>query len=144
MLATKAKISVILGVLLLIGVPVLADRTPLRTGWNLFSNQQDVELGRDLILDAEGMLTFSGRDYAHGYINALGNQLATFAPGYKYPYEFRIYMDPSINAMALPGGVIYVSSGMVRAAQTEPQLAMVLAHQIGHVAARHPTEHLSQ
>jgi len=145
MITKKAKsLVVVLGALLVMGAPILADRTPLRTGWNLFTTQQDVELGRALVQEAENSLTFSDNEYAHGYINALGNQLAVHAPGYKYPYEFRIFMDPAINSMALPGGVIYVSSGLVMAAQTEPQLAMVLAHQIGHVVARHGTQQASR
>jgi predicted Zn-dependent protease len=45
--------------------------------------------------------------------------------------------------MALPGGIIYVSSGLVEATQNEPQLASVLAHQIGHVAARHGSQQVS-
>jgi len=141
----KAKsLAVVLGALLVLGSPILADRTPLRTGWNLFTSQQDVELGRVLIQEGERSLSYSGNDYAHGYINALGNQLAVHAPGYKYPYQFRIYQDPAINSMALPGGMVYVSSGLVLAAQTEPQLAMILAHQIGHIVARHGTQQLSR
>jgi beta-barrel assembly-enhancing protease len=144
MFARKAITSVFLGALFLLVSPVLAQRTPLRTGSNLFSAPQDVEMGRELVQEAEGSLLFSGNDYAHGYISALGNQLAVHAPGYKYPYEFRIYMDPAINSMALPGGVVYVSSGLVLASQTEPQLASVLAHQIGHVVARHGTQQVSR
>jgi len=137
------RVSIFLGALLLLVSPILADRTPLRMGWNLFSTGQDVELGRALVQKANSSLIFSENQYAHGYINALGNQLSIHAPGYKYPYEFRIFTDPAINSMALPGGVIYVSSGLVLAAQTEPQLATVLAHQIAHVAARHGTQQVS-
>jgi hypothetical protein len=142
---TKMRnVFIFIGVLLLLAFPVLADRTIVRTGPNSFTAQQDVELGRALITEAENTLDFSNDTYAHGYINALGNHVATHAPGYKYPWEFRIFNDPSINSFALPGGVIYVSSGVVEAAQTEPQLAGFLAHQIAHVVLRHGTQQVSR
>jgi len=144
MFTRQAKSLVVLGALLLfIAAPVMAQRTPLRPGFNVFSPQQDVELGRALAEETRGILTFSRDSYTHGYINALGNQLAGHAPGFKYPYEFEVFLDPSINAYGFPGGVVYVSSGMVAAAQTEAELAMMLAHEIGHVVARHASHQLS-
>jgi len=73
----------------------------------------------------------------------LGNELASHAPGFRYPYQFDVFVDPEIRSLALPGGYIYVSSGLVTAMQTEPQLASVLAHQIAHVAARHGSQQVS-
>jgi hypothetical protein len=100
-------------------------------------------MGQALATEAENTLTFSTDSYANGYINALGNQLAMHAPGPKYPWSFRIYLDPAINSYALPGGIIYVSSGLVNAAQTQPQLATILSHQIAHVVLRHGTQQAS-
>jgi hypothetical protein len=54
-----------------------------------------------------------------------------------------VFIDPEIRSIALPGGYIYVSSGLVTAMQNEPQLASVLAHQIAHVAARHGSQQVS-
>jgi len=123
--------------------PVLAQRTRLAPGWNLFTTQQDVELGRALAADAEAKLEWSADTVVHEYINTLGHSLAGSASGYRYPFEFRVFKDPTIQSMALPGGIIYVSSGLVLAAQDEPQLAGILAHQIGHVVARHGSQQVS-
>ena len=140
----KAKGTILLiASMLLLGMPALADRTPLRPDWNLFTVQQDIEMGQALVSEAQNTLTFSTNTFAHGYINALGTQLAQHAPGPKYPWQFRIYLDDAINSYALPGGVVYVSSGLVNTAQTEPQLATVLAHQIAHVVLRHGTRQAS-
>jgi hypothetical protein len=142
MFSKKTASALYLG-LFLVATPLLGQRTPLREGWNLFTPQQDIEFGRALAQDAEATLDWSYDPTAEDYINSLGKQLTEFAPGYKYPYEFRIFRDPTVQSFALPGGVIYVSSGLVLAAQSEPQLAGVLAHQIAHVIARHGTAEIS-
>jgi len=142
---SKARNAVIfLAAFSLLALPLLADRTAIRTGWNLFSVQQDIEMGRDLKDEANSVMSLSTSNYAKAYVDSLGQQLATHAPGYKYTYEFRIFNDSNINSFALPGGFIYVSSGLVETAGTEPQLAGVLAHQIAHVVLRHGTQQASQ
>src|SRR5262245_9633993 len=130
--------------MLLVGLPALADRTTIRAGWDLFSVQQDVELGRELADEADYALALVTDSYANTYISALGNQLAAHAPGYKYPYQFKIVDDNAINSFALPGGRIYVTSGLMQAAQTESQLAGVIAHELGHVVLRHGTQQVSK
>jgi hypothetical protein len=128
---------------MLVALPVLADRTVLRPGFNLFSTQQDIEMGRVLADEAESVLPLVDQWNANAYIGALGSQLAMHAPGERYSYQFKIIDDDAINAFALPGGFIYVTSGLIEALETEPQLAGVLAHQIGHVVMRHGTQHVS-
>jgi hypothetical protein len=125
-------------------LPVLGDRTIVRAGQNIFTTQQDIEMGRALINDADNRLQFSTDSYSHGYINALGQQIATHAPGTRFPWEFRIFNDSTIHSFALPGGTIYVSSGVIQAAQNEPQMAGFLAHQIAHVVLRHGTQQVSR
>jgi beta-barrel assembly-enhancing protease len=128
----------------MLALPALADRTTLKQGWNLFSVQQDVEMGREFSQEAESMMDLVRDSYAIGYIQALGGQLVMHAPGYKYPYQFKIVNDKQIEAFALPGGFIYVTRGLIENAQTEPQLAGILAHQIGHVVMRHGTQQVSK
>jgi len=144
MFSTKTKFAVLLlGSVVALAVPISAQRTALRTGTNSFTTQQDIEMGRALARDADSTLALSEDPATRGYIRTLGSELATHAPGYKFPYEFRVFVDPDIRSMALPGGIIYLSSGLVLATPSEPQLAAFLAHQIGHVAARHGSEQVS-
>lgn len=144
MFSTKAKSATfVLGVLSALALPLSAQRTVLTTGSNSFTTQQDIEMGRALSRDAENTLTLTTDAAARGYVRTLGSELAARAPGFRYPYEFRVFVDPDIRSMALPGGIIYVSSGLVGAVQNEPELAAILAHQIGHVAARHGTQQVS-
>jgi beta-barrel assembly-enhancing protease len=129
----------------MLAVPALsADRTRVSPAWNLFSTQQDIEMGRVLADEAERTMQVVDDHNANTYIDALGKQLTAHAPGTRYPYQFKIVSDDSINAWALPGGVIYVTTGLIEAAQTEPELAGFLAHEIAHVALRHGTAEVSQ
>jgi len=126
------------------GLQGLQGITPgVTSSTNLFTNQQDIEMGRALSQDAAAAFIFSEDAATRGYVRTLGNELASRAPGFRYPYQFDVFVDPEISSIALPGGYIYVSSGLVLATQNEPQLASVLAHQIAHVAARHGTQQVS-
>jgi predicted Zn-dependent protease len=126
-------------------IPVLADRTPLKPGWNLFSQEQDIEMGRQVSKEAEAQLQILNNRQATDYLNALGKRLAAKAPNsQKYPFQFKVVNDKAINAFALPGGFIYVNRGAFEAASNEAQLAGVIAHEIGHVALRHGTNQASK
>jgi len=121
-----------------------ADRTPLKPGWNMFSPQQDVEVGQQVSRDAERQLPMLNNSRVDNYVNNLGRKLAAKAPGEKYPYQFRVVNDRAINAFALPGGYIYINRGVIEAADNESQLAGVMAHETSHVALRHGTNQASK
>jgi len=123
---------------------LLAERTHLKPGWNLFSPNQDVEMGRQVAQDAERQLVMLNDRRVDDYLNRLGGRLAEKAPGERYPYQFRAVNDRTINAFALPGGFLYVNRGTIEAAQDEAQLAGVIGHEIGHVALRHGTNQASK
>lgn len=71
------------------------------------------------------------------YLQALGNRLASNGPDQRQKFSFFVVQDNSINAFAMPGGVIGVHTGLVLAANSESELASVLGHEIGHVTQRH-------
>jgi hypothetical protein len=78
------------------------------------------------------------------YVNAVGQRLAATAPGFKYPYTYKVVNDQAINAFALPGGNIFINRGILEAADNEAQLAGVIAHETAHVALRHGTNQASK
>src|SRR6266567_4021330 len=78
------------------------------------------------------------------YVRRLGTQLADHAPGYRWPYDFHVVASEDINAFALPGGTMFVNLGTIQAAETEAQLAGVMAHEISHVVMRHSTCNLTK
>ena len=117
------------------------ERTQLKPGWNMFSPETDIQLGKQAALDAEKKLPMCNDPKVDTYLTQLGMRLAAKAPtgGVKYPYEFHCVNDKAINAFALPGGYMFVNRGTIEAADTEAQLAGVMAHEISHVALRHGT-----
>ncbi len=137
---------VVVAVLSLILAPTAQadDRTLLKPGWNMFSAQQDVEVGQQVSRDAERQLPMLNNARVDNYLNNLGRKLAAHAPGEKYPYQFKVVNDRTINAFALPGGPVYIHRGVIEAADTESQLAGVIAHEISHVALRHGTNQASK
>lgn len=116
-----------------------ADRTPLTPGVNLFTPEQDVQLGKQNADQAEKQLRMLNDSRVDNYLNNLGKRLAAHAPGYRYPFQYKCVNDMAVNAFALPGGYIYINRGAIEAADTEAQLAGVMAHETSHVALRHGT-----
>ena len=78
------------------------------------------------------------------YINALGQKLAIHSerPGLKY--EFYVVDSKEVNAFAVPGGFIYVTTGIIKELENEAQLAAVIGHEIGHIAKRHSVKFLQR
>lgn len=115
-----------------------------KPGLNLFSVQQDVEMGRqsaEQIMSETPMLNDAE---VGGYISQLGNKLAAKAAGERFPYQFRVVATREINAFALPGGFLFVNAGAIAAARNEGELAGVMAHEIAHAALRHGTNQASK
>jgi predicted Zn-dependent protease len=78
------------------------------------------------------------------YVESVGQRVAKNAERKDVTYRFAILDSPAVNAFALPGGYIYVTRGLLALANSEDELAGVLAHETGHVAARHVAERYSQ
>jgi len=130
-----------LGLSLLLVPDAPAQRTQLKPGWNRFSPQDDINLGKRAATDAEKQLPLCNAPKVDAYLTELGTRLAQKLPtgGVHYPLEFHCVNDKAINAFALPGGYVFVNRGAIEAADNEAQLAGVMAHELSHVALRHGT-----
>ena len=78
------------------------------------------------------------------YINSLGRRLVAAAPDARLDFQFFMMQDNTINAFAMPGGFVGVHTGLLLSAQTEAELAGVLAHEVAHVTQRHLARMLGQ
>src|SRR6266478_1769222 len=124
------------------GAPgIRAQRTQFKPGWNVFSPQQDVDLGQKAARGAERQLPLCKDPNVDAYLTQLGLKLAAKLPtgGVQYPFEFHCVNDKAINAFALPGGYVFINRGAIEASDNEAQLAAVMAHELSHVALRHGT-----
>jgi Zn-dependent protease with chaperone function len=127
-------------VALLLAAPLVwADRTQVKTGWNIFTTDQDIQIGQKIAIHTESTMPMLSDRRVNAYLNALGHKIAGFAPGTKFPYEFHVVNSQQINSFALPGGEIFIYRGIIEEAGDEAQLAGVMAHEISHVALRHGT-----
>jgi predicted Zn-dependent protease len=115
-----------------------------KPGWNLFSKEQDVQLGREAAAQIEKEHEVVTDAQLQTYISNLGAQLARSPRAGDFPYSFKVVNDSSINAFALPGGPMFIHTGLIKEAENEAQLAGVMAHEISHVALRHGTNQASK
>jgi predicted Zn-dependent protease len=95
------------------------------------------KLGEAIMREARRDPAYLADPDATEYLNMLGYQLVSASPARHMDFAFFAVRDPMLNAFALPGGFIGVHTGLVLAAQSESELASVLAHEIGHVEQRH-------
>jgi Zn-dependent protease with chaperone function len=119
-------------------------QTKVNAGWNLFSPQQDVEIGAQSAQAAEQQLPLVRDSDVQNYVNNIGQKLARNAGGPAFNYQFRVINASDINAFALPGGYIYINRGIIENAKNEGEVAGVVAHEIAHAALRHGTHQASK
>src|SRR6266849_8255959 len=109
-------------------------------GFDMFSAQEEVQSGQQAASQVGRKLPLlPDSDPITRYVQHLGAQLASHAPGEKWPYSFHVVNQKEINDFALPGGPVYVNLGTIQAADNEAELAGVMAHEISHVVQRHGT-----
>jgi len=110
---------------------------------NFYSLNKEVALGRQLAADVDRQGKFIDDPVVTEYVNRVGQNLALHSDA-KIPFTIKVLDSDDVNAFALPGGFLYVNKGAILAADTEAELAGVMAHEIGHVAARHGVEQASK
>jgi predicted Zn-dependent protease len=103
----------------------------------VFSPQQEKQLGESIMRQIRASRFYMDEPQVADYVNALGYRLVAHSPDAEQSFQFFVIDDQSINAFALPGGFIGVFTGLIVNAQTESELASVLAHEIAHVTQRH-------
>jgi len=121
-------------------------RLDFKPGYNFFSPEQDVQLGKESSAQVERQLPLLNDPEPVKYLNRLGKRLVAFAPNNRpeYAWQFRVVNSADVNAFALPGGYIYVNRGVFEVAENEAEIAGVIAHETGHVVMRHGTHMASQ
>jgi Zn-dependent protease with chaperone function len=126
-------------------VPLLQARVEPTHGFDLFSAQEEVQAGQQAAAQVSRQLPLlPDSDPTTRYVQRLGAELASHAPGEKWPYNFHVVNQKEINAFALPGGAVFVNLGTIQATDNEAQLAGVMAHEISHVVQRHGTRSASK
>jgi predicted Zn-dependent protease len=115
--------------------PVTGKRT-----FMLLSENDEIKLGQSTDEQIVEMYGLYDSDAINGYINRMGQEMAGLSHRPHLPWKFKVMDTPVINAFAVPGGYVYMTRGILAFLNNEAEVAGVIGHEIGHVAARHSAE----
>lgn len=114
-----------------------------RPDFVLTTTEGERKMGKDAAREVEQSMGLIQDPALAVYVEAIGNQLAEQSPRKDVEYHFYVVEMMEPNAFALPGGFVYVSRGLLALSNSEDELAGVIGHEIGHVAARHSVRRMS-
>jgi beta-barrel assembly-enhancing protease len=112
-------------------------------GPNFFTIPQEIALGKSLADQVERQSKIIDDPVIAEYVNRVGQNLVRNSDA-KFPFIIKVVDVDDVNAFALPGGFFFVNSGLILSADSEAELAGVMAHEIAHVAARHITRQITK
>ena len=107
-------------------------------GLNMYSLEKEIALGKQLAQEVERTAKMVDDPVIAEYVNRVGQNLVRNSDA-KVPFTIKVIDSEDVNAFALPGGFFFVNTGLIMKADSEAELAGVMAHEIAHVAARHGT-----
>ena len=108
------------------------------------SRQQAAQIGAEQAVQLDHELPIVRNATADQYVEQLGQRIVNATPYAGQDFAFSLYRSNEVNAFALPGGFVYVSTGLVNAADNESELAGVLAHEISHVTLGHSAQQMTR
>jgi predicted Zn-dependent protease len=123
-------------------VEAIGDRE-VGKGMNFYSLEEEIQLGKAMAAQVEQQSRIIQDPVVAEYVNRVGQNLVRNSDA-QVPFTIKVIEDETWNAFALPGGFFYVNTGIILAADSEAELAGVMAHEIAHVAARHGTKNASK
>jgi predicted Zn-dependent protease len=111
---------------------------------NVVSKAQEAEIGQRLAHEVESQNPMFRDAETEDFVADVGERLVRALRSPDFRYHFRVVADRSVNAFGIGGGYIYLNAGTIAAADTEGEVAAVLAHEIGHQVKRHVAKQISR
>ncbi|NJR39320.1 MAG: M48 family metalloprotease, partial [Leptolyngbyaceae cyanobacterium CSU_1_4] len=110
------------------------------------SDQQEVSLGSKINeqLISQNEIKLYANSSVKQYVNSVGQRLVPESDRPNIAYTFQVVEDSALNAFATMGGYVYVTTGLLKAADNEAQLASVIGHEIGHIAEKHALKQMRE
>ncbi len=141
-----AKRTLIVVTIFTASIGAYAQVRQFKPGFNLFSKDQDVQLGKESAAQVRKQMPVVSNPELQQYVQRIGQKLAAtpLVSQAQFPFTWEVVNDKSINAFALPGGPMFIHTGLLTAADNEAQVAGVLAHEMAHVVLRHGTNQASK
>ncbi|MFH0763060.1 MAG: Maf family nucleotide pyrophosphatase [Candidatus Omnitrophota bacterium] len=109
-----------------------------------YSTEKEVQMGKNIArqVDESKEYEFVQDPLIQKRVEDIGKKIAAVCDRKEIDYYFQVIEDKEVNAFALPGGYIYLNSGLVEKVKNDDELAGVLAHEVGHIVARHSIKKL--
>ena len=107
-----------------------------------YSTDKEVQMGQAINRQVEKELKFSNDPLEKKRVEDIGKKIAAVSDRKEIDYYFQVLEDDTVNAVSLPGGYVYVNSGLLHKVSNDDELACILAHEVGHIVARHSIKKL--
>lgn len=111
---------------------------------NLMPLDQEWQLGSELAKEIQQQAQMADSPFLQEYVSEMGQELAAQTELADREWTFHVIVDSSVNAFNIPGGHVFVNTGLIRAAERPSELAGVMAHEVAHGVARHGTERMTK
>jgi predicted Zn-dependent protease len=141
------RIRIALGASLVLGLVALGCATTGPGGKKsviLIGETEERDIGAKMAAQIRAEKKIYSNRVVTDYVNRTGQNIARLSDRPNIPYHFTILEDKTVNAFALPGGYVYVYTGLLKQLDTQSQLGGVLAHEISHIVARHSVKQLQE
>src|SRR5205085_10615744 len=102
------------------------------------------QLGNQLAAQVESQVQLNNDPRLNDYVRSVGERIHARTPLADRPFTFKVINDRSVNAFAIPGGHVYINTGLIAQADKADMLAGVMAHEMSHVIARHAIKQAEQ
>ena len=129
---------------LMLAVLLILPASPSQAFFGTLTIDKERQIGEEFVLELQQYYAIVTDPFINSYINHIGQKLVAQLGPQPFQYRFFILVDPSINAFAVPGGYVFINSGMIRIMERESELAGVLAHEISHIYARHMAKQMEK
>jgi MAF protein len=107
-----------------------------------YSTDKEVRMGKAIDLQVQKEYKFTNDPLLQKRVEDIGKKIAAVSDRKEIDYYFQVLEDEQVNAVSLPGGYVYVNSGLLEKVSNDDELACILAHEIGHIVARHSIKKL--
>jgi len=115
-------------------------QSPPKHTW--ITTQTEIELGKEVTKSVEAQTPLWNNPAAQERLDRVASKLKDASTRHDLEYTFKLLDTPDINAMAVPGGTIYVTRGLMENFSNDGQLSFVIGHEVGHIQARHSVDGL--
>ncbi|MFH0771063.1 MAG: M48 family metallopeptidase [Candidatus Omnitrophota bacterium] len=132
-------LSVLIAVFFLSGCATVYNPATGKKEYVMIGTEEEISIGNQVAKEVESKYKLSDDDAQNRRVQRIGGKIAVVSDRKDLRYYFKVIQDNEVNALSTPGGYVYVNTGLLDKADDD-ELAAVIAHEVGHIAARHAVQ----